>query len=228
VSRQNTTTGWMLSSTGAALGTDIANWAFHLWIKGQSAPSSAKQTGAWSLQTTGTFSFNSGFIWDDTRVGFPHSVFNKRASGAFDTCQIPGTFVGGTWYAIGARLLGSTLDVFLNGAKVSTLASGAPPNSVANMSLFNNVAGSGTPFLGSIGEAACWYTNLPTDADFAALAKGQTAELILPQNTFAYWPLWGFHSPELDLSTSVRRGTLNGTLSRDDEPPITPQLMPWE
>jgi hypothetical protein len=230
MSRTGASGGWMLSTTQSGATGDLANWAFHCWVKSTSAPGTASNTDVAIFQTPTTFTFNSGFVWDNTQAAAKQAVYNKRANGTFDNCQIPNTLSANTWYAIGGRLNGSTLDAFLNGVKVKSVASGTPPAALAKVSLLSAVDGSGKFANGTIAEFAAWFTTVPTDADFAALAAGQSAELILPQNTFCYNPLWGFHSPELDFSTAVahRTMTLNGTLPRADEPPITPQLMPWE
>jgi hypothetical protein len=231
MSRTGASGGWMLSTTQSGATGDLAKWAFHCWVKSTSAPGTSTFTFPVNIANGGTFVTDAGFAWDHTSAGFKQAVFNRRSSGAYDAAQLTSTLSANTWYAIGGSFDGTNLNAYLNGSKQASVASAAPSSSVTSfVSLLAKVNGANQFANGTIGEFASWYTTVPTDADFAALAKGQTAELILPQNCFCYNPLWGFHSPELDFGTAVshRTMTLHGTLPRADEPPITPQLMPWE
>lgn len=53
-------------------------------------------------------------------------------------------------------------------------------------------------FSGRIAEAGIWNVEL-TANELAALAAGVLPLNIRPSALVAYWPLWGLHSPEIDL-----------------------------
>jgi hypothetical protein len=54
-------------------------------------------------------------------------------------------------------------------------------------------------YSGRVAEAAIWSVAL-ADAEIAALAAGVLPYRVRPGSLLAYWPLWGQHSPEIDLA----------------------------
>lgn len=74
-------------------------------------------------------------------------------------------------------------------------------------------------FSGVVAWASIWNAAL-NDAEVAILASGVLPWKIRPANLLACWPLWGLHSPEIDLLGTYNL-TLTGTV-RADGPPVAP------
>lgn len=76
-------------------------------------------------------------------------------------------------------------------------------------------------FPGLIAQMGTWTRQLAA-SEVAALASG-----LLPPSLGAahYWPLWGFDSPEPDLSSSSVDGTLTGTTLGAGGPPVTLSML---
>jgi hypothetical protein len=70
---------------------------------------------------------------------------------------------------------------------------------------------------GRIAQAAIWNVAL-SDAEVAALARGIAPPYIQPAALIAYWPAWGTHSPEIDLTTGNRQLVVSGAVSANHAP----------
>ncbi len=82
----------------------------------------------------------------------------------------------------------------------------------------------GSYMSGRIAEAALWSVAL-SDVEIAALASRVSPRRIRPESLLAYWPLWGLHSPEIDLGTNNRQLTVTGaTLA--NHAPVTRLIRP--
>jgi hypothetical protein len=73
---------------------------------------------------------------------------------------------------------------------------------------------------GRLAEVAIWNVAL-TDAEVASIAKGVSPPYIQPAALVGYWPLWGDHSPEIDLTFNARSMTVTGA-TKADHPPVMP------
>lgn len=78
---------------------------------------------------------------------------------------------------------------------------------------------------GRIAEVGVWKTAL-SDYDILALARGVPPRRVRPDVLTAYWPLWGTHSPEIDLhpgSTATGRYDLAVSgATRANHAPVMP------
>lgn len=76
-------------------------------------------------------------------------------------------------------------------------------------------------FVGRAAEIVC-INKVPSEGEMAAHAAGMRAGNIwLPSNLVGWWPLWGLHSPEIDLSGNGRPLTISGTVNAyAPDPPI--------
>jgi hypothetical protein len=72
--------------------------------------------------------------------------------------------------------------------------------------------------LGRLAHAAVWAAAL-TDEEVAALAAGASPLDVRPSSLLGYWPLWGLHSPELDMLGATQL-TVAGTPTQADCAPL--------
>jgi hypothetical protein len=72
-------------------------------------------------------------------------------------------------------------------------------------------------FNGLVAEAAIWNVAL-SDGEVAALAAGVRPVDIQPTALKAYWPLWGFASPEPDFTINNRSMTITGATQGNHAP----------
>lgn len=73
---------------------------------------------------------------------------------------------------------------------------------------------------GDLSEGALWQAALTAD-EMGVLADGVCPLLVRPAALIHYWPIWGNHSPELDLVGGAN-GTLTGTTKLDHNRMIYP------
>lgn len=117
----------------------------------------------------------------------------------------------GTWSHWVWRHAGGEIALFKDGELVGATASG-------NTSLGNTleIGRNGTLFLeGDLAELAFWSIDL-SNAEILGIARGWSAQRIRRASLTGYWPIWGVHSPEIDLSPGNNRTlTVSGTTKTD-------------
>jgi len=221
------TSGGFLKGNGPNVG-GFSAFAFHFWYKCSTVPGTASITQPYSVNDP-TQTIDFGFSWDHTASTFKQSVFNHRASGTYDSAQLTSTLSANTWYAIGGAFDGTHLKAYLNGQLQASVASAPTATNIANTTymlgkLVNGVL-SNQCIHGTIAEAI--FTNTAfNDSFFAALGHQRTPEEIGlaafgSTGGADYWPLWGFHSPEINCSGNGKHQILTGTVPRGDEPPVS-------
>jgi hypothetical protein len=72
---------------------------------------------------------------------------------------------------------------------------------------------------GRIAEVCAWSAALNAN-EFSALASGVVPNRVRPQSIIAYWPIWGVHSPEPELTGNGPNATLDGAPAFGNHPPI--------
>ncbi len=110
---------------------------------------------------------------------------------------------------------------YLNGAGKGTDATNLTPTSLDRIAIGarNNVTD--TQFMsGDIAFPAMWNVAF-TDAEVAAAASGIDPCRMRPDALVGCWPIWGLHSPEIDLTSGGRLMTVTGT-TVSNGPPIQP------
>lgn len=122
-----------------------------------------------------------------------------------------------TWqHACGVWSASNNRVVYLNGGN-----SGSNTTSVVPESLDKTAVGrrtSGADYMsGRIAEVAIWSAAL-TAVEVAALARGISPPYVRPTNLVDYWPLWGLHSPEIDLTANNRTLTVTGATAANHAP----------
>ena len=78
---------------------------------------------------------------------------------------------------------------------------------------------------GRICEVGLWDVVL-TDDEISALARGVTPNRVRPANLKGYWPVWGLHSPEIDLSGNGNSLAVTGAV-KADHAPVTLYTPKW-
>lgn len=82
-------------------------------------------------------------------------------------------------------------------------------------------------FGGDMGDVAIWDVSLD-DREIAALATGVRPNRIRRDSLVHWWPLWGVHSPEIDLMGNLDL-TLTAAPTRSaDAPPISTKMFWWD
>ena len=76
-----------------------------------------------------------------------------------------------------------------------------------------------------IAEAAYWSASLNA-SEAAALGAGISPRQIRPQSLVAYYPLWGTHSPEIDLTSGGNSLTVTGA-TKANHAPVVPYSRKW-
>lgn len=80
-------------------------------------------------------------------------------------------------------------------------------------------ASSDLQFDGLLAHVAVWTVRLD-DRELIALSTGVSPLLVRPQSLVLYWPLWGRHSPEIELING-KHATITGTIDPGEhEPPM--------
>lgn len=66
------------------------------------------------------------------------------------------------------------------------------------------------------------YNAVLASAELDAFMNGKNPMRIRPNSLVACWPLWGVHSPEINLVNALHSGTITGTIIQSDGPPMEP------
>jgi hypothetical protein len=79
---------------------------------------------------------------------------------------------------------------------------------------------------GRLAHTAIWSVAL-SDAEILALSKGASPAQIQPASLVSYTPLWGLHSPEIDLVKNSATWTVTGATQANDAPVQSISDMLW-
>jgi Concanavalin A-like lectin/glucanases superfamily len=148
---------------------------------------------------------------------------------AYGYCALAG--IG--WHHVGVVYDGTQtgdanrLRVFVDGVQQSLTFSGvAIPASLGNVNPWTFGKDSSTRFCGGrVAEAALWMAALNGN-EMAAFARARSPHSIRAADRKGYWPLWGDHSPEINLAGATNQGTITGT-TKASHAPVVPFMMEW-
>lgn len=149
------------------------------------------------------------------------------------------TISTGSWYTGGftARITSNILQPYLNGvaegagATVSwgsdTYADGTPSagrlDGIGSSFTASVPDGTAEQVDGRIADVALWAhasdSGQLSAADMLALHGGISPLLVRSSDLVAYWPLWGYSSPEQELRNRIS-GTITGSLPASDHPQL--------
>lgn len=129
------------------------------------------------------------------------------------------TMVTGQWQHVCAVFQASgagSLAIYHNGVSVGTNTNNRawPTQSAVRVGAALDNA---NPWDGKIAEFGVWNVALTVD-EIASLAKGVPPSRMRPEALRVYWPLWGAHSPEPDLSGTTKSGTVTGATLANHSP----------
>lgn len=165
----------------------------------------------------------------DSPVGL---VFQKTWQGATGQWRVSSPSTN-AWHAIGISYDGGSISndplMYVDGVSQSVTEQATPAGSANNdatqYQIGNRTTNLNRAFNGRLAEFAYWDVLL-TANEFAALARGVPAYRVRPANLKFYYPLWGLHSPEIDLSSGSLAGTVTGT-SKSNHAPISLFTQKW-
>jgi len=131
----------------------------------------------------------------------------------------------GSWHHVAATYDGSNKRMYFDGVEdANTPAESGNIISVAEPLLLgaNDDTSPGDESDGDYAEVAVWAARL-TAAEIAAIASGAVAPWQVRYSDLrGYWPLWGTHATEIDLSPHQNGGTLVGSPARATHAPVAP------
>jgi hypothetical protein len=142
-----------------------------------------------------------------------------RQGGTTAIASTSTNYSANTWHH-GCAVFAAANDrrAFIDGGSKVTETTSATPASlnITRIGQRGSNAAS-TNFSGRIAEAAIWNVAL-SDTEVAALARGIAPPTIQPAALIGYWPIWGLHSPEIDLTSNNRQMTVTGGALADHAP----------
>ncbi len=143
-----------------------------------------------------------------------------------------GAYDDGNWHAclLVERDSGGLrhVDFYVDGTFIGTASSSNP----GGLSIFNRVAFGrrmtptpGDALDGTLAEGLIADVE-PTGEQAAAWSRGVSPRHVFGTAVKGYWPLWGLHSPEIDVSGQQNDLTLSGTAT-DNHAPVSPYAPKW-
>jgi hypothetical protein len=116
---------------------------------------------------------------------------------------------------------------YFNGSAVGSTSSSTPNTPTVGVSIGAQLQ-SNTPtffryFTGRIAEPCCWNidltgTGVTGGGEAKALSLGPVPRRFRPGSLAGYWPMWGLHSPEPDMTGNANNLTLSGTAAANHAP----------
>lgn len=229
------------TSNTLALGTA----ALGTLVNGASAISFAAWAYADSYSATSTANNRvfTALIGGITNAGFAIGVDNTganpvlRVSARSDNADAlqaasSATIIStGQWWHLGGvvNFAADTITPYVNGASEgdtgvtfanTTYVSGSPSREdvIGAISFITSIPEG--QWDGRIAEFALWNVNIGANA-FRSLAQGHSPLRVHPTQPVTYMPLWGDHSPEIDLRDALV-GTIAGSVPKGNHAPVVP------
>lgn len=162
-----------------------------------------------------------------TTAGDPLRAQVSDGSGSASASTSTG-YTAGTWHH-GCAVFASTTSraAYIDGGSKGTNPTSKTPAGLDRTGIGRR--GHATPDLymsGRIAEVVIRNAAL-SDEEVAAEAKGLSPLLIQPQSIVGYWPLWGLHSPEIDLTVNNRQMTVTGAALANHAPVVPFSSRNW-
>jgi hypothetical protein len=183
----NGTTAYILADSTLSGPT---RFSWHMWYRNNSSPAVAAGTIAWSLSNAADSSGTYWLAFNWNQPSTPKTFFMKNSGGTFNSATMGSSLSADTWYSIGGRHTGSSVNVFLNGVSDGAGASSDPTGATTPTLSIHGGGNAGTlnPDDGVVAEFALWSTNLQ-DVEHVALSAGVSPMLIRPTSLLFYAPL---------------------------------------
>lgn len=177
----------------------------------------------WIFRIGNHTSYDQGFALQQAEAS---GFFRYRIhAGASVAEPFQSGFTAGAWQHIaGVSTSATNHTCYRNGVAGSAVTTSVTPSGVNYTSVGRLDALGGVDYFnGAIGECAAWNVAL-TAGEIAALAKGARPSMIRPESLVFYDPIFGFDSPEPDLTSGHRNLTLGGSPAFAAGPPVQPYL----
>lgn len=144
-------------------------------------------------------------------AGDPIEFRIRDASGTTVAATTTG-FSANTWHlAMGREASATDHRVTIDGGSQGTSSSSKSPIGADRIAIGRRMSSSPSDALdGRLAECMLWDVVLTADEE-TALFNGINPGLIRPTNLKGHWPVWGLHSPEIDLSNQNNALTVGGT-----------------
>jgi len=179
--------------------------------------------------------FGDGAILPDAYTRLQIGKFGSIQAHSAHTGNVvttPAVYDDGNWHAclLVEKDVGGMrrLELYIDGTLIGTDSS----TNTGGLSLFDRVAfgrkmtlAPGDALNGTLAEG--FIANIgPTVDQVAAWSRGASARRVFGTALKGYWPLWGLHNPEIDVSSHGNDLTLSGT-SKDDHAPVSLYTLKW-
>lgn len=157
---------------------------------------------------------------EGSQAGDPINARTRTGAGQAQ-CRTTTGFTANTWHhACGVFASATDRRAFLNGGGKGTNSLNRDPSGM-NRTSIGRTSNNDDYMSGQVAEAAVWNAALD-DVEVLALAKGASPLRVRPLSLVAYWPLWGFHSPEIDLWKGNLTLSVVGGPTLSDHAPVMP------
>lgn len=146
--------------------------------------------------------------------------FGSRSSSVTVNADATGTVSVNTWFhALAVGTSATSRTIYRDGGNSGTNTTSNTPGGTMNQWNIGRRGGSTstTFWSGRLAEVALWNAALSAD-EALALARGVLPWRIRPLSLVGYWPVWGFQSPEIDLTSSARSMTVTGATLANHAP----------
>lgn len=178
--------------------------------------------------------FNNGTTLDMFGIQIRGATQTLRAqqssSAVSGNATTTATWTQNAWNAGGGVFaLNNLRFVYLNGGnKVQNTTNIATPVGLNRTVIGRRSISTPAQYMeGRLAHVAMWNTGL-TDIDMAVLGMGVDPRYIQPAFLIGYWPVWGLHSPEIDLTPFGRTMTVNNAPPLANDAPVAPfNLRRW-
>lgn len=171
------------------------------------------------LGNTGAMGDGFSLNWGGNAAGDPLRAITWNA-GTFALAATTSGYSVNTWHhGCAVFAAANSRTVYIDGGSAATettsITPGSAPTSIA-VGRFQSNAPSGY-FSGRLAEVGVWSVGLNA-SEVAALARGISPRRVRPESLVGYWPIWGLHSPEIDLLGGVRPMTVTGATQANHAP----------
>lgn len=166
-------------------------------------------------------------------LGLENAANNQRVKAA--TINNSGDYIQGssatTWspnqwlHVAGVFASTNQHTAYLNGVAGTTSSTAAvmpTPGALDRTTIGSILMGGRQDYVSGRQAETCLYTAALTTKEIAALATGARCGRVRPTALLGYWPLWGQHSPELNLGTNHTGMTLVNGPTASRHAPVMP------
>jgi len=171
------------------------------------------------LHNSGVSGDNFSLSAQGATAGDPVAFASTTTAGGGSVANTTTGYSANTWHhACGVTSAVNDRAVYIDGGSKGTNTGSKTPSGINSFNVGRRGGTSpGVYFSGRVAEVGIWNVAL-SDVEVAALARGIAPPYIQPAALVGYWPVWGLHSPEIDLTPNNRTLTVTGATLADHAP----------